>query len=132
MWQKIDQSELFSGGQYSIDKNLRFKTPVLRSDLSDYSDAYIVVKGRITVEDSNANNWTDKKLTSKNNSPFRSYISKISNTIKDNAEDLDIAMLMHNLLEYSDNHSIASGRFWNHNGDSYRINNDKTTTSKFS
>ena len=39
-----------SSGQYSVNKNIRFKTSILRSDLDDYSDAYIVVKGRITVE----------------------------------------------------------------------------------
>ena len=40
-------------GQYSVPKNIRFKTSNLRSDLSDYSDAYIVVKGAITVEGDN-------------------------------------------------------------------------------
>ena len=39
-----------SGGQYSVNKNIRFETPVLRSDLCDYSNAYIVVKGTIAVE----------------------------------------------------------------------------------
>ena len=46
----------------------------------------------------------NKKLTFTNNAPFRSYISKINNTFIDNAEDLDLVMLMHNLLEYSDNY----------------------------
>ena len=32
-----------SGGQYSVNKNIRFKTPMLRSDFSDYNDAYFVV-----------------------------------------------------------------------------------------
>ena len=45
-----------SGGQYSANKNIRFKTPMLISDLWDYSDAYIVVKGKTTVEGNNANN----------------------------------------------------------------------------
>ena len=39
-----------SSGQYSVNKNIRFKTSMLRSDLCNYSDAYIVAKGRITVE----------------------------------------------------------------------------------
>ena len=38
-----------SSGQYSVNENIRFKTSMLRSDLCDYSDAYIVVKGRISV-----------------------------------------------------------------------------------
>ena len=48
-----------------------FKTPSPRSDLRDYSNAYIVVKGIITAEDNNSNNREDKKVTFKNNSPFR-------------------------------------------------------------
>ena len=84
------------------------------SDLCDYNDAYIVVKERITVEGTNANNREDKKLTFKNSAPFRSCISKISDTFKDNAEDLDIVMSMYNLLEYSDNYSVTSESFWNY------------------
>ena len=53
---------------------------MLRSDLCDYSNTYIVVKGRIIFEGNNANNREDKKLTLKNNAPFRSCISKINNT----------------------------------------------------
>ena len=44
-----------SSGQYSVNKNLRYKTSLIRLDLCDYSDAYIVVKDTITVEaDNNA------------------------------------------------------------------------------
>ena len=58
---------------------------MLRSDLCDYSDAYIVVKGTITVTDPN-NDAYDNKLAFKNNEPFISCISKINNTLIDNAE----------------------------------------------
>ena len=75
-----------SGGQYSINKNIRFKTQTLRSNLCGYSDAYIVLKRK-----------ADLLAVTSNNAPFRSSISKI-NTI-DNAEDLDIVMSMYNLLE---------------------------------
>ena len=132
-----------SSGQYSVNKNIRFKTSMLRSDLCDYSDAYIVVKGIINVTGTNANNRRNKKLTFKNNAPFRSCISKINNAFIDNAEDLDIVMPMYNLLEYSGNYSKASASFWNYYRDkindyanknndaiNYRINNNKTTTSK--
>ena len=67
-----------SGSQYSVNKNIGFKTPILGSDLCDYSDAYIVVKGTITVEGTNANNLAGKNLAFKNNAPFRSCISKTS------------------------------------------------------
>ena len=59
---------------------IRFKTAILRSDLCDYNNAYIVVTGKITVTDPN-NNAYDKKLTLKNNAPFISCISKINNTL---------------------------------------------------
>ena len=58
---------------------------MLKSDSYDYSDAYIVVKGAITVEEDNNPKMINKKLTLKNNAPFRSSISKINNTFIDNA-----------------------------------------------
>ena len=85
---------------------------MLRSDLCDYSDAYIVVKGTITVTDPD-NDAYDKELTLKNNAPFVSCISKI-NTLIDNAEDLDIVMPMYNLLEYSKNYRKTTGGLWNY------------------
>ena len=81
---------------------------MLRSDSCNCSDAYIVVKGRITVRGNNADR-INKQLTFKNNSPFKPCISKTSNTLIDNGEDLDIVKPMYNLLEYSDNHSMTSG-----------------------
>ena len=72
---------------------------MLRSDLCDFSDAHIVVKGTITVRNPNGANY-NKKLALKNNGPFTSWISKINNTLIGNTEDLDIVMPMSNLLEY--------------------------------
>ena len=43
-WVKVNA---LSGGQYCVNKNIKFKTSMLRSDLCDYSDAYVVVKGKI-------------------------------------------------------------------------------------
>ena len=86
---------------------------MLRSNLCDYSNAYIVAKGMITVTRSN-NDAYDKKLAFKNNAPFISCISKINNTVIDNAEDLDTIMSMYNLLEYSKNYSKTTGSFWNY------------------
>ena len=133
-----------SGSQYSVNKNIRFKTSILRSDFRDYSDAYIVVKGRITVEGLDDANKRNKMLTFKNNAPFKSCISKINNTFVDNEEDLDIVMPMYNLLECSGNYSMISGNLWNYYRDevndaanenndagNYRINNKKTTNKSF-
>ena len=105
IWIEIND---LSSGQCSANKNIRFKTSMLRSDLCDYSDAYIFVKGRTTVTNTNAANRRNKKLTFKNNGPLRSCISQINNAFVDNAEDLDIVIPMYNLLEYSDNHSMTS------------------------
>ena len=64
---------------------------MLQSDLCDYSDAYIVVKGTIAVTNPD-NNAYDKKLAFKNNASVISWISKTNNTLIDNAEDLNIVM----------------------------------------
>ena len=89
---------------------------MLKSSLCDYSDAYILVKRTITVNnttaaDADANN-TNKKVIFKNCAPFTDCIGEINNTQVDNAKDLDILMLMYNLREYSDNYSKASGSLW--------------------
>ena len=76
---------------------------MLRSDLCDNSDAYIVVKERISVTGTNDADWRNEKLTFKNNALFGSCISKTNNTYTENAEDLFIVIPMYNLLEYSGN-----------------------------
>ena len=97
-----------SGGQYSVNKNIKLKVPTLRSNLCDYNDTYIVVKRKIDLEVVGDNNMTQKGVVFQNNAPFRSCISKINNTFIDNAEDLDTVMPMYNLLEYSDNYFMTS------------------------
>ena len=62
---------------YSINKEIRIKTPMLRSELRDFSDAYIVVKGEITVTNLN-NGKRNKVVAFKNNAPFVNCISKIN------------------------------------------------------
>ena len=87
---------------------------MLRSHLCDYSDAYIVVKGKINVRTVANTNICQQNASLKNNAPFRSCISNINNTLIDKSEDLDIVMPMYNLLEYSDNYSMTSGSLWNY------------------
>ena len=103
-----------SGNIYNISKPIRFKTAMLRSDLCDYSDAYVWVKGKITVTNPNSNVNFDRKLTLKNNTAFVSCISKINGELVENAEDFDIAMPMYNLLEYSKNYEKTSGSLFNY------------------
>ena len=89
---------------------------MLRSDLCDYSDAYIFVKGTIDLlaAAANKNDKTQKNVALRNNATLRSCISKINSALIDNAGDLDIAMSVYNLLEYSQNYSMTSGSLWNY------------------
>ena len=96
---------------YNENKSIRFKRPMVRSNLCDYSDAHILVKGTITVAapgvNSNANNIRDKKnrpVILKNNAPFVSCITRINGELIEDADDLDIVMSMYNLLGYSKNY----------------------------
>ena len=78
--------------RYTLRKQIRFKTPMLRPDLWDYSDAYIVAKGDIVLTETYGRGIIDIRnsfLAFKNNAPC---ISKINNVLIDNTEDLDIAM----------------------------------------
>ena len=107
-WVEVHDQSGSADDRYKPNKQIRFKKSMLRSDLCDYSDAYIVVKGTITVTDLNDANYDKKKLL--NNAPFTSCISKIKNTLTDNAEVLDIVIPMYNLLEYSKSYRITTGR----------------------
>ena len=109
-WVKIND---YIRGAYSPDKQIRFKATMLRSCLCDYSDAYILIKGNISVNNTAAAaaaaaNNTNKKVIFNNCAPFTNCISKINNTQIDNTEYIDIVMLMYNLIEYSDNYSKTS------------------------
>ena len=98
-----------SRGVYNVNSQIKFKTKMLKSSLCDYSDAYILVKGTITVNNTAAQgaaaNNTNKNVIFKNCAPFTNCISKINNTQIDNAKDIDIVMPMYNLIEYSDNYA---------------------------
>ena len=72
-----------------------------------------LLKGKIIVTAPD-NNAYDGKLALKNNSQFISCISKMNNTLIDNAEDLDIVMPMYYLIEYSKNYRRTTGSLWNY------------------
>ena len=109
---------------------------MLRSDLCDFGDAYIVVKGNITVakktfttndieapnntqdnanatNTANDNEFGEKKLIFKNTAPFINCVLKFDGVKIDNAEDLDVVMPMYNLLKYSKNYRKITGSLWN-------------------
>ena len=86
---------------------------MLGSDLWDFNDVYIFVKGIITVTNPN-NAQRNKAVEFKNNAPFINCILKINGVKIDNAEDLDVVMPMYNLLEYSKNYRKATSSLWNY------------------
>ena len=101
-----------------MNSQIKFKTTMLKSSLCDYSDAYILVKGTITVNNTAAApaaaaaNNTNKKVIFKNCSPFTICISEINNEQVGNAKDIDIVMPMYNSIKYSDNYAETSGSLW--------------------
>ena len=106
---------------YNENKSIRFKTPMLRSNLCDYSDAHVLVKGAIIVTtpgvNNNANNIRDKRnrpVILKNNVPFVSCITRINGELIEDADDLHMVMSMYNLLEYSKNYRKIIGSLYNY------------------
>ena len=116
------------GGTYNVNSQIKFKTTILKYSLFDYSDAYILVKGTITVNstaaaEAYANN-TNKKVIFKNCAPFTNCISEINNTQVVNAKDIDIVRPMYNLIEYSDTYAKLSGSLWQYCKDIPAVDNN--------
>ena len=107
---------------YNENKSIRFKTPMLRSDLCDYADAYILVNGTITVAGNHPRDRQNRPLILKNNAPFISCITRINGELID--DDLDIVMPMYNLLEYSKNYKKTVGSLYNYHRDKLSNDND--------
>ena len=105
-----------SRGAYNVNSQIKFKTTMLKSSLCNYRDAYILVKGTISVNNTAAAgaavNNNNEKVIFKNCAPFTNCISEINNTQIDNAKDIDIVIPMYNLIEYSDNYAKTTGSSW--------------------
>ena len=107
-----------SRGACNVNSQIKFKTTMLKSSLCDYSHAYVLVKGRITIEGTGADaaarqaDERDKGVAFKNCAPFTNCVSEINNTQTDNVKHIDIVMPMYNLIEYSDNYAKTSGSLW--------------------
>ena len=114
-WVEINDE---SRGTYNINCQIKFKTTMLKSSLCDYSDAYILVKGKITITGRGADvaarqaDERDKDVAFENCAPFANCMSEINNTQVENVNDIDIVMPMYNLIEYSDNYGKTSGSLW--------------------
>ena len=79
--------------KYNENKSIRFKTSMVRSNLSDYSHAYILVKGTITVTGNHPRDRQNRPFILKNNAPFISCITRINGDLIEAADDLDIVCL---------------------------------------
>ena len=99
---------------YNENKSIRFKTPMLRSDLCDYADAYILIEGTIIVAGNAPRDRQNRPVILKNNTPFISCITRINGELIEDADDLDVVMPMHNLLEYSKNYRKTIGSLYNY------------------
>ena len=110
---------------------------MLRSNLCDYADSYIFVKGTITItgagDDAAAReaDERDKVVTFKNCAPLTKCIGRINNIDIENAHDIDIIMPIYNLIEYSDNHSKTSQSLWQYYKDDPNNNLTDSISFKF-
>ena len=133
-WVEINDE---SRGAYNVNSQIKFKTTMLKSSLCDYSDAYILVKGKITITGAGADaaprqaDQRDKGVAFKNCTPFINCISEINNMQIENAKDIDIVMPMYNLIEYSDNYAKTTGRLWKYFRDEPVADDDMEDSESF-
>ena len=134
-WVEINDE---SRGTYKASNQIKFKSSMIRSNLCDYSDAYILVSGTVTTDEEGDNDTAKQAderyegVIFKNCGPFTKCISNINNTQIDNAKDIDVVTPMYNLIEYSDKYSKTSGRLWQYyrHEPSNQIVNSKSFKSK--
>ena len=131
-WVEINDE---SRGAYNVNSQIKFRTTMLKSSLCDYSDAYILVKGNISVTNTaaagDAANNINKKVIFKNCAPFTNCISEINNTQIGNAKDIDIVMSMYKLIECSDNYAKTTGSLWQYCKDIPARNNNNNAIINF-
>ena len=100
---------------------IKYDTRVLKPNLCDYADAYILVDGTIRAETqllpAPAPNIANPRLALKNCAPFTKCNLEINDEHVDTAENLDIAMPMYNLIEYSDNYQDSSATLYQYKRD---------------
>ena len=114
-----DQKNGQCGRGNENDSTIKFETKVIKSNLCDYSDAYILMTGDIKIADIAA----DTNVAFKHCAPFTTCVTHINDEHVKNAENLDIIMPMYNLIEYSDNHADSSGSLYQFKRDESPINN---------
>ena len=123
-WYVIDSQK--TKGKYKQGDVIKFEIETIKSSLCNYSDAFILVTGNITVA---ADNDTD--VAFKNCAPFSTCTTKIDDTFVDEANHIYIAMPMYNLIEYSDNYSDTSGSLWQFKRDDVPAGNADLTINNY-
>ena len=126
-WVEINDD---SRGTYNTDSQIKFKISMLKSNVCNYSDAYILLSKKITI--TGAGNDTaarqvderNKEVKFKNCAQFTDCISEINNTQVDNAKDLGVLMPMYNSIKYIDNYPKTSGSLWQYHRDKPAIDNN--------
>ena len=117
-----------SSSTYNENKTIRFKAHMLRSDLCDYSDAYVLINGAIRVLGNAPRDRQNRPVILKNNAPFISCITRINGELIEDAYGLDVVIPIYNLLEYSKNYRKTTGSLHNYYrdelDDSADLNND--------
>ena len=119
-WYVIDNQ--ITKGKYKQDDTIKYERETIKSSLCDYSDAFVLVTGNITVSAAN-----DTDVVFKNCAPFSTCKTVINDVFVDRAEHIYIAMPMYNLIEYSDNYSDTSGSLWQFKRDEVPANNADLT-----
>ena len=119
-WYAIDSQP--TKGKYKQGDTIEFETESIKSSLCDYSDAFILVTGNITVTSSN-----DTNVAYKNCAPFSTCKTVINDVHVEEVNHIYIAMPMYSLIEYTDNYSDASGSLWQFKRDEVPANNADLT-----
>ena len=118
-WYVINQNNTDYGEGNEDSTSVKFETKFIKSNLYDYSNAYIHVTRNITATGGGAND----RVAFQNCAAFTKCITDINDEHVDNADNIDIIMPMYNLIEYSDNYSDTSWILWQFKRDEQNMNN---------
>ena len=125
-WYVINDQNNTDYGEGNEDSTtVKFETKIIKSNLCDYSDAYILVTGNITATGGDANT----RVAFKSCAPFTKCITHINDEHVDNPDNLDIIMPTYNVIEYSHNYSGTSGSLWLFKRDEHNMDNGNTANA---
>ena len=121
-WVEINDD---SRGTYETNRQIKFKTTMLRLSLCDYSNRYILLKGttpaaNVTTATEDTNN-IGKRERLQNSTQFADYISQINNTQVDNAKHINVVIPIHNVIKYDNHHLKTSGSLWQYYRDELAV-----------